>query len=68
MPLYVKIDFREDGRLGAWWTREEHGFGRHLNSIVAETRVRDVLVALADELDPIAPPEPSGVQGKENAS
>jgi hypothetical protein len=51
MPLYVQIDFRKDGRLGAWWSRDTSFYG--LNTPVSETRVRDVLISLADQLDPL---------------
>lgn len=51
MPLFVKIDFRADGKLGAWWTRDENAWHKTTTQI-GETRVRDVLIALADEIDP----------------
>ena len=58
MTLFVKLDFRPDGKLGAWWTREE-GAWHKTNTTIAETRIRKVLVALADEIDPedIAEPQ-----------
>ena len=51
MPLYIKIDFRPDGHLGAWWTRDEYGMNKATTDI-DETRIRDVLIALADKIDP----------------
>ena len=56
MPLFVKVDFRQDGRLGAWWTREECAWHK-ITTQISETRVRDVLIALADELDPADKPD-----------
>lgn len=56
MPLFVKIDFRTDGKLGAWWTRETYASGEpdwsKTTTRVAETRIRKVFAALADEIDP----------------
>jgi hypothetical protein len=59
MPLYVIIDFRADGHLGAWWSRSapSDGFSlwANLKTTVNETTLRNVFHALADELDPISP-------------
>ena len=58
MPLFVKIDFRADGRLGAWWTRAPAFGGGDFSKTttsIEETRIRDVFIALADELDPETP-------------
>ena len=55
MPLFIKIDFRINGRLGAWWSRDEPwqwNIG-DMHTNVDESRIRDVLVALADEIDPV---------------
>lgn len=52
MPLFIKVDFRENGTLGGWWTRNEVGFCKTTTKI-SETRIRDVLIAVADEIDPI---------------
>lgn len=57
MPYYIKIDFRSDGTLGAWHSRlepESPAWNRlQLKSTTSKVRVRDVLIALADEIDPI---------------
>jgi hypothetical protein len=50
VPLFIKIDFREDGHLGAWWSRDERRTG--LTTAIDETSIRKVLIALADEIDP----------------
>lgn len=60
MPLWIQIDFRTNGQLGAWWSRD-HPSGWTLPDMgtrVGETRVREVLIALANELDPLAEIEP----------
>lgn len=56
MPLFIKIDFRKNGHLGAWWTREDNGFQK-INTTIDQTSIRGVLIALADELDPEAADE-----------
>jgi peptide subunit release factor 1 (eRF1) len=59
MPLYVKIDFRGDNsRLAAWHSREATAGWGELQSSISETRLRDVFIALADEIDPIKRDEP----------
>jgi len=59
MPLFVKVDFRGDGKLGAWWTRDT-GYEQFANTTtnISETRLRDTFIAVADEIDPILPDEP----------
>ena len=61
MPLYVKIDFRADGALGAWWSRDEPAIWKisTMNTTVCETSIRKTLLALADEIDPEDLPAPS---------
>lgn len=58
MPLYIKIDFREDGHLGAWWSRNEPTLWKTaaMSTNQDETSIRGVLISLADELDPDVPP------------
>lgn len=55
MPYYIKIDFRFDGTLGAWHSRDEPSSypASKLTTTISKTRVRDVLIALANELDPV---------------
>lgn len=55
MPLFIKIDFRLNGRLGAWWSRDDPSTWK-LETMVTNvnvSRIRDVLIAIADEIDPI---------------
>lgn len=56
MPLFIKIDFRGDGALGVWFTRDEGTFHKTTTTI-KETRIREALIALADEIDPVTPEE-----------
>jgi hypothetical protein len=60
MPLYLKIDFRTDGCLGVWWTRYENAFHKTTSSVSA-TRIRQALIAVADEIDPEESPEPENL-------
>lgn len=59
MPFYIKIDFRESGALGAWYGRDEPSdwWKSECKTIrtttVNETRVRDVLLAIANQIDPV---------------
>jgi hypothetical protein len=61
MPLYVKIDFRADGRLGAWWSRDVPTFLKDstMNTTISETSIRKTLLALANEIDPEDLPAPA---------
>lgn len=57
MPLYIKIDFRADGLLSAWYSRDEPHTGewarkeQPLTSNIKERDVCDVLRSLANELN-----------------
>lgn len=70
MPLYIKIDFRKNGQLAAWWSRDEPYKWEieQMNSTISETRIRDVLIALADDLDPIEEPTPDSTAVPEGES
>ena len=63
MPFYIKIDFRKNARLGAWHSREipdSVEWNRlGLTTQIDEVRVRNVLIALADEIDPLIPDMPT---------
>jgi hypothetical protein len=64
MPLYVKIDFRSDGRLSGWYTRDldwPNPFAK-CHSTISETRVREVLIAIANEIDPLHPTKVKEIQ------
>ena len=58
MPLYIKIDFRVDSTLGAWWSRkptsawDDDKTPTVLSTDVNETRIRNVLIAIANAIDP----------------
>jgi hypothetical protein len=66
MPLFIKIDFRRNGRLGAWWSRDEITTWKwkEMSTLQDEGRIRDVLIGLADELDPVEEVEPAIEQEK----
>ncbi len=65
MPLYIKIDFRLDAGLGAWWSRSaelrwiDNEESTVRNTRIRETRIRDVLIAIADQIDPDDQDEPA---------
>jgi hypothetical protein len=72
MPLYIKIDFRRDARLGAWWARDSWDSWNGdklpptvLTTTIEETRVRDVLIAVADAIDPLDEPPVSKAEPQE---
>lgn len=56
MPLYIKIDFRKNGHLGAWWSRDEQQNWNNVTTEIDETSIRRTILALADQLDPDAAP------------
>lgn len=55
MPYFIKIDFREEGTLVAWHNRDQPQAWKleNMHTNISESRIRDVLIALADELDPL---------------
>jgi hypothetical protein len=68
MPLFIKIDFRKDGRLGAWWSHDDPFYWKNesMHTEIGETRIRDVLIALADEIDPADETDPIVEPGNNN--
>ena len=61
LPLYIKIDFRgDDNKLSAWVSRDDPYkiSWSTLKSTISETRIRRVLIALANQIDPAGKKKP----------
>ncbi len=49
MPLFIKIDFRKDGLLGAWYSRDTPHSGEWASGeLITKIKGRDVCVVLRE--------------------